>query len=628
MHSASPPRHAPFITSRIAIIAAALLAWASCGDGATTPSDPPPDPPAASAIVISPESATITTIGDTVRFTAALTDQYGAAFTGSITWSSTVPDVFSVTSDGLVTGLDNGSGAVTATFQSLSAEASVTVDANRAPYFRLDTAATLDVEVGETNTGSLQEYFDDPDGDALVFSAVSSDTSIVKVEIQGEEGTVYGAAEGSAVIEITATDPGGLEAMGELRVSVTQTNHPPQVLVDEVDTLMLAPGDTMTVNVSDWFIDQDLDSLSYMATTSDSSVAVAHARGASVEIEAMGEGMATATVTATDPDGLSAEVDVPIKVVAPPENQSPMAVGSIEDQSVSSGDTMSLDLSGYFSDPDGDALIYAASSSDGGVATAEVDGEELVLAGAGPGEATISVSATDPGGLFAEQTFTVSVPNSAPQLVLEIADTVLAYEADTLVVRDLSAYFQDPDGEDLVFEVETDLDWDYAVEGSELVIRHGRDIATLSDTVAESGAFTVSAFDGAGLQVVDTFEATVEEWVPLAAVEVAPGVVTITLPSLSFPVVSCFPVDNYVVNDLRLTAHFTEWQTRADSASDWMAVAGTRVEKQVCPYPPLGVTPDPGEYRVVGELEGLGGPVRRKYRSINTFTVPAGYPGR
>ena len=93
----------------------------------------------------------------------------------------------------------------------------------------------------------------------------------------------------------------------------------------------------------------------------------------------------------------------------PPRNTSPVALGAIPAQDVPATDTVVIDLTGYFSDPDGDALTFAASSSDAGVASVSVSGSLAMVVGLARGSATITVSARDPGGLEATQTAAVNV---------------------------------------------------------------------------------------------------------------------------------------------------------------------------------------------------------------------------
>ncbi|MXX68733.1 MAG: hypothetical protein F4Y74_07220 [Gemmatimonadales bacterium] len=97
-----------------------------------------------------------------------------------------------------------------------------------------------------------------------------------------------------------------------------------------------------------------------------------------------------------------------------PANGPPMAAAVIPDQTVIEGVTVTVDVAGAFSDPDGDALTYAARSSNEGVAAATISGSELSLTGVSPGAAAITVTATDPGGLSASLTFAVEVTAVTP----------------------------------------------------------------------------------------------------------------------------------------------------------------------------------------------------------------------
>lgn len=99
---------------------------------------------------------------------------------------------------------------------------------------------------------------------------------------------------------------------------------------------------------------------------------------------------------------------------APTTNRAPNTSGQIPTQAIPAetlarGEGVSVDVVQYFSDPDGDPLTYEAGSSDIEVATVSVSGSIVSLTALKPGLAAISVSARDPGGGSATQSFTVTV---------------------------------------------------------------------------------------------------------------------------------------------------------------------------------------------------------------------------
>ena len=76
-----------------------------------------------------------------------------------------------------------------------------------------------------------------------------------------------------------------------------------------------------------------------------------------------------------------------------------------------------MDVSSFFSDPDGDELTYTAESSDAEVAAAGIEGSSLTVTAVAAGAATVTVTAADPGGLTATQSVevTVEAANQAPR---------------------------------------------------------------------------------------------------------------------------------------------------------------------------------------------------------------------
>ena len=94
---------------------------------------------------------------------------------------------------------------------------------------------------------------------------------------------------------------------------------------------------------------------------------------------------------------------------ADPSNRAPTSTGALPDRTLSPDTTLNVDVSRAFVDPDGDVLTYAVSTSAPQVVTARAAGALVTLTAVGEGAATIRVTATDPGGLSAARSFTVTV---------------------------------------------------------------------------------------------------------------------------------------------------------------------------------------------------------------------------
>ncbi|MCY4127789.1 MAG: fibronectin type III domain-containing protein [Gammaproteobacteria bacterium] len=90
-------------------------------------------------------------------------------------------------------------------------------------------------------------------------------------------------------------------------------------------------------------------------------------------------------------------------------NHTPEAAEPIGEQAVEPRAAVEIALPEAFYDADGDTLEYMVESSDSTVAIAGIDGAALVLRGVHRGIAEIILTATDPHGGFARQTFSVVV---------------------------------------------------------------------------------------------------------------------------------------------------------------------------------------------------------------------------
>ncbi len=124
----------------------------------------------------------------------------------------------------------------------------------------------LDIREDMTMEVALAEYFSDPDGDDLGYSASSSDTDVATVAVSGDTAAVTGVAAGSAEVTVTASD-GSLSAT-QTFVSIVRrpTNREVlEILYDE------AGGDNWFHNAN-WLTDRPLDEWHGVGTDADGRV--------------------------------------------------------------------------------------------------------------------------------------------------------------------------------------------------------------------------------------------------------------------------------------------------------------------------------------------------------------------
>jgi len=181
-------------------------------------------------------------------------------------------------------------------------------------------------------------------------------------------------------------------------------NRPP-VAVASIPALTVAVDSAAAVDVAGYFSDPDGDELAYAAASSDTARATVTMARSVLTVARMAKGEATVTVTASDGEGASAQQTLAVMV----PNRPPVAVGSIAALTVAVESAAAVDVAGYFGDPDGDSLAYAAASSNTAHVAVSVVGSVLKVAGVTKGDATVTVTASDSGGASVHQALAVTV---------------------------------------------------------------------------------------------------------------------------------------------------------------------------------------------------------------------------
>ena len=391
-------------------------------------------------------------------------------------------------------------GPVNATIHIDDVVATGETTSNRAPQ-AVGSIPAQRLNPGQARTIDVSGYFRDPDGDALTYRVSSSASAVAGVSISGSSVTVAGGAQGRATVTVTASDPAGLTAIQTIAVTVQVGNRAP-VAVGSIPAQSLNPGQTRTVDVSSYFRDPDGNALTYAASSSSTGVATASVSGSNVTVTGVAVGSATVTVTASDSASLSATQTIAVTVRV--GNRAPVAVGSIPAEGLNPGQVRTIDVSSYFRDPDGNALTYAASSSNTGVATASVSGSGVTVTAVAVGTATVTVTASDPAGLTATQTIavTVQIGNRAPVAVGSIPAQSL--EPSQTRTVDVSSYFRDPDGDALTYTASS------SSTGVATASASGSSV-TVTGAAVGTATVTVTASDPDGLTATQTIAVTVQQ---------------------------------------------------------------------------------------------------------------------
>lgn len=200
--------------------------------------------------------------------------------------------------------------------------------------------------------------------------------------------------------------------------------------VSTIPTQSTVRGTNKTVALSSYFSDVDGDALTYSASSNAVSVATVAVSGSILTITPAGLGSATITVTASDGKGGTVSTNFTVTVT----NQAPIGT-TLPNQSGTKAAPVSLNVAPYFSDADGDALTFTASSSDAGIAVATISGATLSITSKALGTATITVTANDGKGATKASSFMFTVVNAPPTVNLETGDNQTLYENSLFIIN-------------------------------------------------------------------------------------------------------------------------------------------------------------------------------------------------
>ena len=212
------------------------------------------------------------------------------------------------------------------------------------------------------------------------------------------------------------------------------THNTSPTAVGTIAAVTVAAGQMSEMDVSGYFSDADMDTLTYTAMSDTEMYATAEVDGSMLTITGVAPGSAMITVTATDAADAYAMQTIMVTVEA--ANTPPMAEGMIAPVTVTAGEMSdAMDVSGYFSDADtGDTLTYTASSDMMSYATASVSGSMVTITGVAAGTATITVTATDMDDATATQEIMVTVEAASMDLTAPTGVSGSLFAGSSIIV--------------------------------------------------------------------------------------------------------------------------------------------------------------------------------------------------
>ena len=372
------------------LILVLLSVWvcAACSDSGTEPDASRP-----TAISLTPQTAELSALGETVQLSAQVRDQNGQAMaSASVSWASSAPAIATVDASGLVTAVSNGMATITVTAGSVAGTATVRV----AQVVRAVTLSAARDTLVEADTLRLHAVASDANGHLVsgtVFLWVSGNPDVATVD---ESGLVTSQTAGT--VAITATTAGATGSADLIVVPPVPATA--SVAPDTVEFVALGQTLLLSAEVQDQ-IGRPIEGAVVSWSTADTAVARVDSAGL---VTAVAEGETTVAATAGAAVG-SAVVQV---------MQRAMSVSlSPANATVGLGDTLRIVAEAL--DENGHRMTSAAfvwQTSDESVAAVDSTG---LVSGNGEGSATITASNGE-----ATATSTVVVENPDRAVLVEL----------------------------------------------------------------------------------------------------------------------------------------------------------------------------------------------------------------
>ncbi|MCY4093565.1 MAG: hypothetical protein OXG05_00405 [Gammaproteobacteria bacterium] len=404
---------------------------------------------------------------------------------------------------------------------------------------------------GLKRTFNLDDYFDDPEGDPITYTAHTNIYTNVVSLGEGNVLTVTGAnatagADSTVTVTITASDGKGGSLSDTFTVTTRASNDAPEITLVKSGTIAIGAsvnengakgeqvGNKVACTDDDPYPDAILTGSSHFkASSADDKCEITISVDTPLNYEAADRHVLKLVLRDKWDDTIMSEpLEIQVSVVD--QNDAPTLAAAyqeleedekvIDDQMIVVSGSGSLYTGMYFTDEDGDRLLVDASSSDMTKVAVSTSGlDDVKFSGVAVTEedapVTVTLTASDPEGASVNLTFDVHVgENNGP--VADADAFAMRLPADNTINIgafadiELDGLFSDPDGGDMVTSI-TAMSSDNDV----LLVIVNDGTATLVGRSSGEATLTITAMDmgGNATPVMETIivNAAPEESMPL-----------------------------------------------------------------------------------------------------------------